>query len=213
MMTEPANSQTRRTPTDGDALCVDQRIQFYGGESTPTANGATADAGAGPSAAKSKTIAATMITDKMDVVAGNNDAPKAIDTVNLSRLSSSGNVTAPPAKSSAARTDPSPPASSEEEWHSASSRLQRTPHSDHSASASSSSSFYATPGTVGMDGTIATEAVDQTKNGGSNNSAGDLSSSTSSSDKIADARKKLQWTPPPSTSTDNKVRIRILGEV
>ena len=202
MMSAPTNSQTRPAPTDGDVPRVDRQQHFNGGESPPTANGATADAAAGPSAAKTNP---RTTTDEMCVVANNDDAPKPPATIHATLPSSAGNVTAPPAKSSAARTDPSPSASSEEEeWHSASSRLQRTPYSDHgSASSSSSSSFYATPGTTGTDGTT-TKAVDQT------NTSAD-SSSTSSSDKISDARKTLQWTPPPSA--DNKVSyLRIWSE-
>ena len=202
MMSAPTNSQARPAPTDDDVPRVDRQHQFNGGESPPTANGATADAAAGPSAAKTNT---STTTDEMCVVANNDGAPKAPATIPATLPSSAGNVTAPPAKSSAARTDPSPSASSEEEeWHSASSRLQRTPYSDHgSASSSSSSSFYATPGTTGTDGTT-TKAVDQT------NTSADPSS-TSSSDKISDARKTLQWTPPPSA--DNKVSyLRIWSE-
>lgn len=207
MVPAPTNSQTRRTPADGDVLRVDQQQQVKSRESAPTADGATADAAAGPSAAKTNNIAVTSITNNELLAGVNNDgAPKATGTINATLPTSSGNVTAPPAKSSAARTDPSPSASSEEEeWHSASSRLQRTPHSDRGSASSSSSSFYATPGTTGTDGTTI-KAINQTKNGdGNNKSAGDLSSSaTSSSDKISDARKKLEWTPPPSA--DNKVR-------
>ena len=210
MLPAPTNSKTWRTPSSqANVLRVDHHQQVRRRESAPAANGATADAAAGPSAAKTKTIAVTsMTTDQMLVVANNDDAPKATGAT----LSSSGNVTAPPAKSSAARTDPSPSASSEEEWHSTSSRLQRTPHSGRGSASSASSSFYATPGTTGTDRTTI-EAIKQANNGGRNNFSGDLSSSTatSSSDKIADARKKLQWTPPPGA--DNKVRLRICREL
>ena len=250
--------QIRPTPSDGDAPRVDRMEQANSrGEAAPTAaNGATADAAAGPSAAKTNKSTTTI---EMTVVANNDDAPKATGTVPATLPTSSGNVTAPPAISSAARTStdrPSPSASSEEEeWHSASSRLRRTPHSDRgsaASSASSSSSFYATPGTTGTTGTT-TEAIDQTHSGdgraneqecftgsippmssnrttaqqtelhplayayGSNHSAGDVASSTArstssfSSDKVADARKKLQWTPPPSA--DNKVRYMYITDL
>jgi hypothetical protein len=208
MSSLPESSETRRNPTDGEQ-----------GRDSATAGGATAttaDDAAGPSAA-TPAFVATALIDYLSIPLNNDGTPEAAAT-STTPPSASGDATAPApaAKSSddatpacASTSTGSSPSSSSEVWHSASSRLQRTPYSD-AGSSSSASSVYATPGTTASTPSVA-EAGNKTNTGGGNNSTEQLPSSTSTTKsssaemRFGAIRKQLKWTPPPSA--DTKVRL------
>ena len=213
-------SQAIRNSTDGGTIDGDankvnsggphsvQHQATGGGGGGGGATATAADAAAGPSAATATDKPSTSFLD--DKTADNcNDTTPEPSTAGVAMVatSSSTGATVSSAKSSndaavgssgtTAGPSPSPSTSSSEEWHSASSRLQRTPFS----SDENSSSFYATPGTSSASTTA--EAGNRTGTSSGSSTSIELPS-TSDDGKMTAPRKRLQWTPPPSA--ENKVR-------
>lgn len=220
--TEMFASQANRNSTDGGTIDGDankvnsggphsvqhQATGGGGGGATATA----ADAAAGPSAATTTDTPSTSFLDDKTADKCNDTTPEASTAgVAMVATSSSTGATVSSAKSSndaavgssGTTADPSPSTSSSEEWHSASSRLQRTPFS----SDENSSSFYATPGTSSTSTTA--EAGNRTGTSSGSSTSIELPS-TSDDGKMTAPRKRLQWTPPPSA--ENKVRLRRMVE-
>ena len=211
-------SQAIRNSTDGGTIDGDANKVNSGGPHSvqhqatggATAGATAADAAAGPSAATTDMPSTSFLDDK--TADKSNDAtpePSAAGITMVATSSSTGATassavaTASSAKSSSSgTTGPSPSTSSSEEWHSASSRLQRTPFS----SDENSSSFYATPGTSSTSTTAEAGNRTGTSTGGSTSIE---LPSTSDDGKMTAPRKRLQWTPPPSA--ENKVRRMVEG--
>ena len=216
-------SQAIRNSTDGGTIDGDAKVNCGGPHSVQhqatggaTAGATAADAAAGPSAATTDMPSTSFLDDK--TADKSNDAtpePSAAGITMVATSSSTGATassavaTASSAKSSddaavgsSGATGPSPSTSSSEEWHSASSRLQRTPFS----SDENSSSFYATPGTSSTSTTAEAGNRTGTSTGGSTSIE---LPSTSDDGKMTAPRKRLQWTPPPSA--ENKVRRMVEG--
>ena len=214
-------SQANRNSTDGGTIDGDankvnsggphsvqhQATGGGGGGATATA----ADAAAGPSAATTTTDkpSTSFLDDKTADKCNDTTPEPSTAGVAMVATSSSTGATVSSAKSSndaavgSSGTGPSPSTSSSEEWHSASSRLQRTPFS----SDENSSSFYATPGTSSTSTTA--EAGNRTGTSSGSSTSIELSS-TSDDGKMTAPRKRLQWTPPPSA--ENKVRRMVEGD-
>ena len=210
-------SQAIRNSTDGGTIDGDANKVNSGGphsvqhQATGGSGGATAtaaDAAAGPSAATTTDKPSTSFLDDKTADKCNDTTPE-LSTADVAMVatSSSTGATVSSAKSSndaaVGSSGPSPSTSSSEEWHSASSRLQRAPFS----SDENSSSFYATPGTSSTSTTA--EAGNRTGTSSGSSTSIELPS-TSDDGKMTAPRKRLQWTPPPSA--ENKVRRMMEGD-
>ena len=208
-------SQAIRNSTDGGTIDGDAKVNCGGPHSVQhqatggaTAGATAADAAAGPSAATTDMPSTSILDDKTADKSNDTTPEPSAASITMVATSSTG-ATASSAKSSddaavgsSGATGPSPSTSSSEEWHSASSRLQRTPFS----SDENSSSFYATPGTSSTSTTAEAGNRTGTSTGGSTSIE---LPSTSDDGKMTAPRKRLQWTPPPSA--ENKVRRMVEG--